>query len=80
MLASATFDSDGPSRRPSVQVGDPFMGKIMTECTLELYAAGSSSASRTSAAPACRVPPASDQRRCGGMLVELDAVSLRDFC
>jgi phosphoribosylformylglycinamidine synthase len=38
VLASATFDETGaPARRPSVQVGDPFTEKIVTECVLELY-------------------------------------------
>ena len=38
VLASATFEEEGgPSRRPSVQVGDPFVGKVMTECCLELF-------------------------------------------
>src|SRR2546430_15587507 len=27
-------------KRPSVQVGDPFMEKLLIECCLELYAAG----------------------------------------
>jgi phosphoribosylformylglycinamidine synthase len=41
VLASATFDETGaPARRPSVQVGDPFTEKIVTECILELYDAG----------------------------------------
>src|SRR5436309_13966792 len=40
VLASATFDDDGPSRRPSVQVGDPFTEKIVTECSLELFERG----------------------------------------
>jgi phosphoribosylformylglycinamidine synthase len=42
VLASETFEKDGPavpsSRRPSVQVGDPFMEKLLVECTLELFA------------------------------------------
>jgi phosphoribosylformylglycinamidine synthase subunit PurL len=42
VLASETFSADGPtapsSRRPSVQVGDPFMEKLLIECTLELFA------------------------------------------
>ena len=29
----------GPAKRPSVQVGDPFMEKLLIECTLELFAA-----------------------------------------
>ncbi len=28
------------AKRPSVQVGDPFMEKLLIECCLELYAAG----------------------------------------
>ena len=30
----------GPAKRPSVQVGDPFMEKLLIECTLEIFAAG----------------------------------------
>jgi phosphoribosylformylglycinamidine synthase II len=40
VLASETFDSTGPSRRPAVQVGDPFAEKVLIECCLELYHAG----------------------------------------
>jgi phosphoribosylformylglycinamidine synthase subunit PurL len=40
ILASETFESEGPVKRPSVQVGDPFMEKLLIECTLELFAAG----------------------------------------
>ena len=40
VLASETFDATGPAKRPSVQVGDPFMEKLLIECTLELFAAG----------------------------------------
>jgi phosphoribosylformylglycinamidine synthase len=29
VLASETFDADGPSRRPAVQVGDPFAEKVL---------------------------------------------------
>jgi phosphoribosylformylglycinamidine synthase len=39
VLASETFDADGPSRRPAVQVGDPFAEKVLIGCCLELYAA-----------------------------------------
>ncbi|MDT7572193.1 MAG: phosphoribosylformylglycinamidine synthase subunit PurL, partial [Actinomycetota bacterium] len=37
VLASATFDDDGPARRPSVQVGDPFTEKLLIEACLEMY-------------------------------------------
>jgi phosphoribosylformylglycinamidine synthase len=40
VLASATFDADGPAKRPSVQVGDPFTEKVLIECCLELYERG----------------------------------------
>jgi phosphoribosylformylglycinamidine synthase subunit PurL len=39
VLASATFDdSGGPSKRPAVQVGDPFTEKVLIECCLALFA------------------------------------------
>jgi phosphoribosylformylglycinamidine synthase len=37
VLASATFDSSSQQRRPSVQVGDPFIEKLLIESCLELY-------------------------------------------
>ncbi|MCW6003075.1 phosphoribosylformylglycinamidine synthase subunit PurL [Micromonospora sp. CPCC 205371] len=37
VLASATFDDESEQRRPSVQVGDPFMEKLLIEACLELY-------------------------------------------
>ena len=40
VLASETFDSTGPAKRPAVQVGDPFAEKVLIECCLELYHAG----------------------------------------
>ena len=40
VLASATFDEDSAAMRPSVQIGDPFAGKLLIEATLELVEAG----------------------------------------
>ena len=40
VLASATFGVDDPSRRPSVQIGDPFVEKLILEVTLELVERG----------------------------------------
>ena len=37
VLASATFDEGSEQRRPRVQVGDPFMEKLLIEACLELY-------------------------------------------
>ena len=39
VLASDTFDAENSRKKlPSVQVGDPFMEKVLIECCLELYA------------------------------------------
>ncbi|MBV9870541.1 MAG: phosphoribosylformylglycinamidine synthase subunit PurL [Frankiaceae bacterium] len=40
VLASATFEAGSETKRPSVQVGDPFTEKILIECCLELFDAG----------------------------------------
>ncbi|MDR0950276.1 MAG: phosphoribosylformylglycinamidine synthase II, partial [Candidatus Ancillula sp.] len=40
ILASETFEEGGPTKRPSVQVGDPFMEKVLIECCLDLYKEG----------------------------------------
>jgi phosphoribosylformylglycinamidine synthase len=37
-MASAEFDSDSDSKRPTVQVGDPFTEKLLIEACLELMA------------------------------------------
>ncbi|WP_253876845.1 phosphoribosylformylglycinamidine synthase subunit PurL [Actinomadura rupiterrae] len=79
VLASANFDDASQAKRPSVQVGDPFMEKLLIECCLELFradlvvgiqdlgAAGVSCATTELAAAGT-----------GGMDVDLDAVPLRD--
>jgi phosphoribosylformylglycinamidine synthase len=40
VLASAELSEDDADKRPSVQVGDPFMGKKLIEVSLELVEAG----------------------------------------
>ncbi|MFE3602372.1 phosphoribosylformylglycinamidine synthase subunit PurL [Streptomyces sp. NPDC059142] len=79
VLASETFESTGPAKRPAVQVGDPFQEKLLIECTLEIFAeklvagiqdlggAGLSCATSELASAGS-----------GGMRVELDTVPLRD--
>ena len=37
ILASDSFDEGGPTKRPAVQVGDPFAEKVLIECCLELF-------------------------------------------
>lgn len=79
ILASDSFSEKGPTKRPAVQVGDPFAEKLLIEATLELYqnelveaiqdlgAAGISCATSELAANGD-----------SGMTVELDTVLLRD--
>jgi phosphoribosylformylglycinamidine synthase subunit PurL len=40
VLASATFEEGSETKRPSVQVGDPFTEKVLIECCLELFDRG----------------------------------------
>nr|WP_172833985.1 phosphoribosylformylglycinamidine synthase subunit PurL [Nocardioides scoriae] len=79
VLASETFESTGPAKRPSVQVGDPFQEKLLIECTLELFHAGVVAGIQDlgGAGLSCawsELASAGD----GGMHVELDRVPLRD--
>ena len=79
VLASETFGTGGSTKRPSVQVGDPFVEKILIECSLEIFAedlvvgiqdlggAGLSCATSELASGGS-----------GGMKVQLDRVPLRD--
>jgi phosphoribosylformylglycinamidine synthase II len=79
VLASATFEEESHAKRPAVQVGDPFMEKLLIECCLELFdadlvvgiqdlgAAGISCATTELAA-----------KGTGGMRIDLDLVPLRD--
>jgi phosphoribosylformylglycinamidine synthase II len=39
-MASAEFDDESEARRPTVQVGDPFMEKLLLEACLEIFNAG----------------------------------------
>jgi phosphoribosylformylglycinamidine synthase II len=39
VLASETFNEAKPTKRPSVQVGDPFAEKVLIECCLEIFKA-----------------------------------------
>jgi len=79
ILASETFDADGPAKRPSVQVGDPFMEKLLIECTLELFAAGIIIGIQDlgAAGISCATSELAASGA-GGMHVNLDLVPLRD--
>ncbi|MBO9521944.1 MAG: phosphoribosylformylglycinamidine synthase subunit PurL [Nocardioidaceae bacterium] len=79
VLASETFDADGPAKRPSVQVGDPFMEKLLIECTLEIFAAGLVAGIQDlgGAGLSCATSELASAGD-GGMRVDLDQVPLRD--
>ncbi|QZY28850.1 phosphoribosylformylglycinamidine synthase subunit PurL [Nocardioides coralli] len=79
VLASETFEDGGPAKRPSVQVGDPFMEKLLIECTLELFAAGLVTGIQDlgGAGLSCATSELASAGD-GGMHVDLDLVPLRD--
>jgi len=80
VLASASFGGTGEgAKRPSVQVGDPFMEKLLVECCLQLYAAGLVVGIQDLGAAG--VSCATTELAAGGgtgLRVSLDAVPLRD--
>jgi len=79
ILASETFEDTGPAKRPSVQVGDPFMEKLLIECTLEIFAAGLVAGIQDlgGAGLSCATSELASAGD-GGMHVELDRVPRRD--
>ena len=80
VLASATFgDSAAAAKRPSVQVGDPFLEKLLVECCLELFAEGLIVGIQDlgAAGVACATTELA-AAGAGGMRIQLDAVPLRD--
>jgi phosphoribosylformylglycinamidine synthase II len=79
VLASETFDADGPAKRPAVQVGDPFAEKVLIECCLDLYAAHVVEGIQDlgGAGLSCATSELASNGD-GGMRVWLDRVPLRD--
>jgi len=79
VLASETFGEKKPTKRPAVQVGDPFTEKVLIECSLEIFKAdlvvgiqdlgGAGLSYATSELASAGT---------GGMRIELDRVPLRD--
>ena len=79
VLASETFEEGGPTKRPAVQVGDPFAEKVLIECCLDLYKAGVVAGIQDlgGAGLSCATSELASNGD-GGMRVELDLVPLRD--
>ncbi|MGB7448210.1 MAG: phosphoribosylformylglycinamidine synthase subunit PurL [Ornithinimicrobium sp.] len=84
VLASETFGTgpdgaQGSSRRPAVQVGDPFAEKVLIECCLDLYAARVVAGIQDlgGAGLSCATTELASNGD-GGMSIHLDRVPLRD--
>jgi phosphoribosylformylglycinamidine synthase len=79
VLASATFEEGSESRRPAVQVGDPFTEKVLIECCLELFERGLVTGIQDlgGAGLTCATTETA-AKGSGGMRVVLDAVPLRE--
>jgi phosphoribosylformylglycinamidine synthase len=79
ILASETFDDAKPSKRPAVQVGDPFQEKLLIQCTLEAFAARLVVGIQDlgAAGLSCATSELASAGT-GGMRVDLDVVPLRD--
>jgi phosphoribosylformylglycinamidine synthase len=79
VLASATFGDSDPSKRPSVQVGDPFAEKLLIEATLELIAKGLVVSIQDLGAAGITCATCETADRGGtGILVDLDAIPRRE--
>ncbi len=79
VLASATFEADGPANRPAVQVGDPFTEKLLIESCLEMFDADLIAGIQDlgGAGLTCALTETSAAGR-SGMRAHLDRVPLRE--
>lgn len=79
ILASETFAGGVPTKRPSVQVGDPFMEKLLIECCLEAFHLGLVEGIQDlgAAGISCATSELASNGD-GGMHVDLETVLLRD--
>src|SRR2546428_5139639 len=79
VLASATLDDGAEGSRPSVQIGDPFAGKLLIEASLELIASGCLEGLQDlgGAGITCAVTESATRAEMGASL-NLDAVPLRE--
>ena len=79
VLASETFGEKKPTKRPAVQVGDPFTEKVLIECSLEIFKADLVVGIQDlgGAGLSCATSELASAGT-GGMRIELDRVPLRD--
>ena len=79
ILSSESFEEGSESKRPAVQVGDPFSEKVLIECCLELFAADTVEGIQDlgAAGISCATSELASNGD-GGMHIALDDVLLRD--
>ena len=78
-MASAEFSEDDASKRPTVQVGDPFAGKLLMEASLELMASDSVVAIQDMGAAGLTSSSVEMAAKGGlGMEIDLDLVPVRE--
>ncbi len=79
ILSSESFDDTKPSKRPAVQVGDPFAEKVLIECCLELFKGSLVEGIQDlgAAGISCATSELASNGD-GGMDIELTSVLLRD--
>ena len=78
-MASAEFSEDDASKRPTVQVGDPFAGKLLMEASLELMASDSVVAIQDMGAAGLTSSSVEMAAKGGlGMEIDLDQVPVRE--
>jgi phosphoribosylformylglycinamidine synthase len=79
VLASATFGDADPSKRPSVQVGDPFAEKLLIEASLELIERGLVEGLQDLGAGGITCATSETADRAGtGMRIDLEAIPRRE--
>ena len=79
VLASATFNDQDASKRPSVQVGDPFAEKLLIEASLELIERGLVEGLQDLGAAGITCATSETADRAGtGIRVDLDAIPRRE--
>jgi phosphoribosylformylglycinamidine synthase len=78
VLASQELDEESGEKRPSVQIGDPFMGRKLIEASLELVERGLVESLQDCGAAGLASALAEMARGGAGVDVELDRVPLRE--
>jgi len=78
-MASAEFDEESESKRPTVQVGDPFMEKLLLEACLELFKTDCLVGIQDMGAAGLTSSSVEMASRAGsGLLLDVDAVPRRE--